>query len=148
MKPRRARSVSRRCPPQRAGEALGRAEPAFVFSTAGADKRLAEIVERIAPQGRFALIDDPPALDAIPFTVRSVSIHWESMFTRAPFGTPDVAQQDALLDRVSWLVDQGAVKTTLAERRPPPRRSAFIHNRRDRFAPRQPVTSQLQGSGR
>lgn len=37
--------------------ALGIGAPAFVFSTTNTDQHLAEIVELIAPQGRFALID-------------------------------------------------------------------------------------------
>jgi NADPH2:quinone reductase len=96
--------------------ALGLGAPAFVFSTNDSGGHLKDIAELIAPQGRFGLIDDPAALDVNPFKRKSVSIHWELMFTRALFGTPDLAQQGALLDRVSRLVDEGAVKTTLAER--------------------------------
>jgi NADPH2:quinone reductase len=97
-------------------EALGLGAPAFVFSTTNTDKHLAEIVKLIAPQGRFGLIDDPPALDVNPFKAKSVSIHWELMFTRSTFDTADVAEQGVLLDEVSRLVDQGAIRTTLAER--------------------------------
>jgi len=96
--------------------ALGLGAPAFVFSTTNTDKHLAEIVKLIAPQGRFGLIDDPPALDAMPFKTKSVSIHWESMFTRSTYDTADVAEQGVLLNEVSRLVDQGAIRTTLAER--------------------------------
>ena len=96
--------------------ALGLCAPAFVFSTTNTDKHLAEIVKLIAPQGRFGLIDDPPALDAMPFKTKSVSIHWESMFTRSTYDTADVAEQGVLLNEVSRLVDQGAIRTTLAER--------------------------------
>jgi NADPH2:quinone reductase len=96
--------------------ALGLGAPAFVFSTTNTDKHLAEIVKLIAPQGRFGLIDDPPALDATPFKAKSVSIHWELMFTRSTFDTADVAEQGVLLNEVSRLVDQGKIRTTLAER--------------------------------
>ena len=96
--------------------ALGLGAPAFVFSTTNTDKHLAEIVKLIAPQGRFGLIDDPPALDALPFKAKSVSIHWESMFTRSTFDTADIAEQGVLLNEVSRLVDQGVIRTTLAER--------------------------------
>jgi len=96
--------------------ALGLGAPAFVFSTTNTDKHLAEIVKLIAPQGRFGLIDDPPAFDAMPFKTKSVSIHWESMFTRSTYDTADVAEQGVLLNEVSRLVDQGAIRTTLAER--------------------------------
>ena len=96
--------------------ALGLGAPAFVFSTTNTDKHVAEIVKLIAPQGRFGLIDDPPSLDANPFKQKSVSIHWELMFTRSTFDTADVAEQGALLNQVSRLVDAGAIHTTLAER--------------------------------
>lgn len=94
---------------------LGIGAPAFVFSTTNTDQHLAEIVELIAPQGRFALIDDPAALDINPFKRKSVSVHWELMFTRSMFETPDIAEQGRLLGEVSRLVDEGTIRTTLAE---------------------------------
>ncbi|MER9254855.1 zinc-binding alcohol dehydrogenase family protein [Mesorhizobium sp. M0598] len=96
-------------------ERLGIGQPAFVFSTTNTDQHLAEIAKLIAPQGRFALIDDPASLDVSPFKVKSVSTHWEFMFTRSMFGTADIAEQGALLNEVSRLVDAGTLKTTLAE---------------------------------
>lgn len=96
-------------------EPLGLGTPAFVFSTTSTDAHLAEIEKLIAPQGRFALIDDPAALDVLPFKRKSVSIHWELMFTRSIFGTADLAEQGALLDQVSRLVDAGTIRTTAAE---------------------------------
>ena len=63
--------------------ALGLGAPGYVFSTTNTGDHLAEIVQLIAPQGRFGLIDDPAALDIKPFKLKSVSIHWELMFTRA-----------------------------------------------------------------
>lgn len=95
--------------------ALGAGRPAFVFSTTGTGGHLADIAELIAPQGRFALIDDPGVLDVSPFKRKSVSIHWEFMFTRSLFATADIDAQGALLNEVSRLVDQGVLKTTLAE---------------------------------
>lgn len=96
-------------------ERLGIGQPAFVFSTTNTDQHLAEIAKLIAPQGRFALIDDPASFDISPFKVKSVSTHWEFMFTRSMFGTADIAEQGVLLGEVSRLVDAGTLKTTLAE---------------------------------
>ena len=96
-------------------ERIGIGQPAFVFSTTNTDQHLAEIAKLIAPQGRFALIDDPAVLDVSPFKVKSVSAHWEFMFTRSMFGTADIAEQGALLNEVSRLVDAGTLKTTLTE---------------------------------
>jgi NADPH2:quinone reductase len=66
-------------------------------------------------QGRFALIDDPATLDVLPFKQKSVSTHWEFMFTRSMFGTADMAEQGRLLNEVSRLLDAGTLKTTFAE---------------------------------
>lgn len=101
-----------------AGElaAAGLAPPGFVFSTTQTDKHVDQILELIAPQGRFALIDDPGTLDIMPFKRKAVSIHWELMFTRPMFGTPDMAEQGRLLDEVARLVDDGTLRTTLADR--------------------------------
>jgi NADPH2:quinone reductase len=95
--------------------ALGLGAPAFVFSTTNTDAHLAEIVELIAPQGRFAVIDDPAVLDINPFKRKSVSVHWEFMFTRSMFETADIGAQGALLNEVAGLVDAGTLRTTLAE---------------------------------
>ena len=95
---------------------LGIGAPAFVFSTTHTDRHIGQIVELIAPQGRFALIDDPAMLDISPFKRKSVSIHWELMFTRPIFGTADIGEQGRLLAKVSRLVDAGELRTTLTER--------------------------------
>lgn len=96
--------------------AAGLAAPGFVFATTHTDAHLAEIVKLIAPQGRLAVIDDPATLDILPFKRKSVSVHWEFMFTRSLFATADVEQQGAVLEEVSRLVDAGTLRTTLTER--------------------------------
>lgn len=95
--------------------ALGIGAPAFVFSTTATDRHLAAVAELIAPQGRWALIDDPGVVDIAPFKRKSVSTHWELMFTRPLFETPDMGAQGTLLDEVSHLVDSGVLKTTLGD---------------------------------
>ncbi|WP_428376266.1 zinc-binding alcohol dehydrogenase family protein [Lichenicoccus sp.] len=92
---------------------LGLGAPSFVFSTTNTGEHVADIASLIAPQGRFALIDDPGSLDIVPFKRKSVSIHWELMFTRSIYDTPDLEQQGSLLHEVARLVDQGRLRTTL-----------------------------------
>jgi zinc-binding alcohol dehydrogenase family protein len=94
--------------------ALGLGAPAFVFSTTHTPDHLKDIVELIAPQGRLGLINGEP-LDLQPLMRKSVSIHWESMFTRSLMETADMIEQHALLDRVADLVDEGRIRTTMAE---------------------------------
>ena len=100
-------------------EALGLGAPAFVFSTTHSDRHQTDIAALIAPQGRFALIDDPVSLDVLPFKRKSVSIHWELMFTRSLFGTTDMGEQGRLLAEVARLADAGQLRTTLTERLSP-----------------------------
>lgn len=96
-------------------EALGIGAPAFVFSTTNTDRHLADIAKLIAPQGRLALIDDPAALDVSLLKQKSVSLHWEFMFTRSMFGTADVTEQGKLLNEVARLVEARTLRTTAAE---------------------------------
>lgn len=93
--------------------ALGIGAPAFVFSTNHTDRHLPQIVELIAPQGRIALIDDPAVLDANPLKGKSLSLHWEFMFTRPVRETADMAAQGKLLAEVAALADSGKIRTTL-----------------------------------
>lgn len=93
--------------------------PAFIFSTTQTDRHLEAIAELIAPQGRFGLIDDPAILDINRFKRKSVSVHWELMFTRSIFNTPDLAEQGKLLNEVSRLIDEGVLQTTMTERYSP-----------------------------
>ena len=96
-------------------EALGIGAPAFVFSTTNTSDHITSIVEAIAPQGRFALIDDPKTLDVMPFKRKSASVHWELMFTRPLFNTADMIEQHKLLTKVVELVDAGKIRSTLTE---------------------------------
>ena len=96
-------------------EALGIGAPAFVFSTNDTGTHMPEIAALIAPQGRVALIDDPVSLDVMVLKRKSVSLHWEFMFTRPVFGTADMQAQHDLLAELSRLVDAGTIRTTLTE---------------------------------
>jgi NADPH:quinone reductase len=97
-------------------EALGIGAPAFVFSITHTETHFPEIAKTIAPQGRFALIDDPKApLDISLLKGKSVSIHWESMFTRSTFQTADMERQHEILTEASRLVEAGTIRTTLSD---------------------------------
>jgi NADPH:quinone reductase-like Zn-dependent oxidoreductase len=51
-------------------------------------------------------------LDVMALKPKSLSLHWEMMFTRSMFGTPDMAEQGKLLAQVAQLVDAGRLRTT------------------------------------
>ncbi len=95
--------------------ALGFKSVDYVFSITQTERHIDAIVEVIGPQGKFGLIDDPKALDALPFKRKCASIHWESMFTRGLFETHDMIAQHRLLCEVADLVDDGLIRTTLAD---------------------------------
>ncbi|MBA5690561.1 zinc-binding alcohol dehydrogenase family protein [Rugamonas apoptosis] len=71
-----------------------------------------EIIHSLKPQGALAVIDDMEGLDPIALKNKSLSLHWELMFTRSMFETPDIHEQGVLLGRVADLVDAGRVRTT------------------------------------
>ncbi len=70
-------------------------------------------VEVLAPFGAVVAIDDPETLDVRALKSKSLSWHWELMFTRAIQGRADMVRQHELLDRVADLVDRGEVRTTM-----------------------------------
>jgi len=95
---------------------IGINQVTHVASLTQTDQHFAQLVEALAPQGRLALIDDPEQpLDIMQLKRKSLSLHWELMFTRSLFETTDMIEQHRLLDRVTELVDAGTLRTTLGE---------------------------------
>ncbi|ACT51935.1 zinc-binding alcohol dehydrogenase family protein [Methylovorus glucosotrophus] len=95
---------------------IGLPAPDYVVSLTHTESYFDQIAEVIAPQGKFGLIDDPATpLDVIKLKRKSVSLHWELMFTRALFATPDMQAQHHILSEVASLVDNGVLRTTVAE---------------------------------
>lgn len=94
---------------------IGIPQVTHVISLTQTASHFPEIVEAIAPQGKFGLIDDPKILDINPFKRKSISVHWELMFTRSLYDTVDMIAQHHLLCEVAQLVDKGILKTTFAE---------------------------------
>ncbi|AJA63767.1 MULTISPECIES: zinc-binding alcohol dehydrogenase family protein [Bradyrhizobium] len=94
---------------------IGIGEVRYVAGLTATDRHLPEIAEAIAPHGRLALIDDPRAFDIVGLKRKSVSVHWELMFTPTLYRTPDMVMQHHLLNEVAALVDAGLLRTTLTE---------------------------------
>jgi NADPH2:quinone reductase len=67
------------------------------------------------PFGHITAIDEPPGLDLVALKEKSVAWHWELMFTRSLFETPDMIEQQRLLDRAAQLVDAGTLRTTMTQ---------------------------------
>jgi zinc-binding alcohol dehydrogenase family protein len=96
-------------------KAIGMSGVRYVASLTHTDAHYAQIVEALAPQGKLGLIDDPATLDAMPLKRKAISLHWELMFTRSLFETPDMIRQHEILERVAGLVDAGTLRSTLGE---------------------------------
>ncbi|WP_434675826.1 zinc-binding alcohol dehydrogenase family protein [Pseudomonas sp. D3-10] len=93
----------------------GQAQVTHVASLTQTDQHLDQLVEALAPQGKLALIDDPKSLDVTKLKRKSLSLHWEFMYTRSLFETADMLEQHKLLNRVAGLIDAGTLKTTVGE---------------------------------
>ena len=91
------------------------AEFDYVISLTHTDQHLDEIIKVIKPQGKLALIDDPASFDILKLKRKSISLHWEFMYTRSMFQTDDMIAQHQLLTELAELVDNGTIKTTLGQ---------------------------------
>lgn len=107
--------VDHRQPLAQALKAQGIDSVTHVASLTQTDQHLDQLVEALAPQGKLALIDDPKQLDVTKLKRKSLSLHWEFMYTRSLFETADMQAQHTLLNRVAELIDAGTLKTTLGE---------------------------------
>jgi len=85
----------------------------LIASLTNTDQHYKALADIIAPQGKYGLIDDPPEFNVSVFKSKAVSIHWESMFTRSSFQTPDMIAQHNLLNDVADLIDKGVLRSTL-----------------------------------
>lgn len=94
---------------------IGINNPEHIVSLTHTDQHFDQIAEVIAPQGKFGLIDDPELFDIRKLKRKSVSLHWELMFTRSMFNTDDITSQHNILSEVASLIDNGVIRTTVAE---------------------------------
>jgi zinc-binding alcohol dehydrogenase family protein len=93
-------------------KAGGFGEVDFVAALTHTQEHYADIVESLAPQGHLVVIDDFEGLDVLKMKTKSISLHWEMMFTRSMFQTADMAEQGRLLAEVAALVDEGRIRST------------------------------------
>lgn len=95
---------------------LGVSSVSHVISLTHTDQHFDQLVEVLAPQGKLALIDDPEGgIDIMKLKLKSISLHWEFMFTRSMFQTQDMHKQHELLNQLATLIDKGVIKTTFGE---------------------------------
>ncbi|MCF7552857.1 zinc-binding alcohol dehydrogenase family protein [Pseudonocardia sp. WMMC193] len=85
----------------------------FVFSPVSG-RNVEAYAELLTPRGEIVAIDEPPGMDLVPLKTKSLTWHWELMFTRPLFQPTDATQRE-LLNRVAELVDEGRLRTTLTQ---------------------------------
>ncbi|MEP6503950.1 MAG: zinc-binding alcohol dehydrogenase family protein [Betaproteobacteria bacterium] len=93
-------------------KAGGHEQVDYVAALTQTPSHYAQIVESLKPQGALAVIDDMAGVDVMAMMSKALSLHWELMFTRPMFGTPDMGEQGKLLAEVAMLVDAGRIRTT------------------------------------
>jgi NADPH2:quinone reductase len=97
--------------PQLAALGLPQIDQIACFSDT--DSHWAAMADLIRPQGAIvAIVGNRQPLDLNLLKAKSVSFHWEYMFTRAQFRTSDMARQGEILARLAELVDAGALRST------------------------------------
>lgn len=90
--------------------------PRYVASLNGTAGHFSSIVELIKPRGHIAVIDDPQSLDITLIKPKALTFSFEFMFTRSMFETDDIEKQRELLNRVSGLIDDGTLISTVTNR--------------------------------
>jgi NADPH2:quinone reductase len=87
----------------------------WIANFADTDAYWQQMAELVAPQGAIlAIVGNRGPLDQTLLKAKSARLCWEFMFTRAQYGTPDLAQQGRILSRIGELVDAGELRTTLS----------------------------------
>ncbi|WP_061936767.1 zinc-binding alcohol dehydrogenase family protein [Aureimonas sp. AU22] len=92
-------------------EAIGFGLVDYVFGVTQTPRHMADIGQLVRPFGHLCVIDSAE-MDLAPIRFKSVSLHFEYMFTRPVFQTADMIEQHRLLAEVSRLVDAGRIRST------------------------------------
>lgn len=95
---------------------LGLGEVEYIAILTGTDTHWPGIQDLLLPQGKIGIIDDPKnPVDVRGLKRKSASLHWEFMFTRSWFETPDMLRQHDSLGEVAKLIDLGTLKSTMTQ---------------------------------
>ena len=88
----------------------------YIFCLNATSSHWKAMAEAIAPQGHIcSIVETPEPVDLDLLKLKSATFAWEFMFTRAMFQTPDMIEQQYLLNTIAELIDNGVIRTTLSE---------------------------------
>lgn len=91
-------------------------KPRYVAALNGSEGHFPAIVKLIEPRGHVVIIDDMQAFDIRSVKQKALTLSWESMFTRSMYQTSDMQKQRELLNRVSKMIDEGTLVSTVTNR--------------------------------
>ncbi|WP_437612941.1 zinc-binding alcohol dehydrogenase family protein [Erwinia sp. V71] len=88
----------------------------YIFCLNDTDGHWQTMAQLIAPQGHICtIVENEGPLDMSQLKMKSAALHFEFMYTRSMFTTPDIARQGEILNEVAALLDEGKIRTTLNE---------------------------------
>lgn len=86
----------------------------YILNFADTSSNWKAMVELIAPQGGICcIVNTTEDVDLNLLKTKSVSFHWELMFTRSMFETKDMISQHKILNKLKNLVEENKIKSTL-----------------------------------
>lgn len=87
----------------------------YIFNVSHTKQHWDAMGELIAPQGGIcSIVECDEELDFSVLKAKSVAFVWEFMFTRSMYNTPDMQEQQVILQNIAKLIDEGKIKTTLS----------------------------------
>ena len=92
------------------------AEVDYILCLNNTDQHWQAMTQAIAPQGHIcSIVETTQPVELGLLKSKSATFVWEMMFTRSMFQTPDMIEQQKLLNAVSELVDNGEIITTASQ---------------------------------
>jgi NADPH:quinone reductase len=93
---------------------IGFAQVDFVLIFNDTDKHFPAAAQVIGPQGGIcSIVENTKPLPVEMLKSKSAAFHWEWMYTRSMFQTPDMIEQHKLLAETARLIDAGTIRTTV-----------------------------------
>lgn len=101
-------------------EAIGLKEVDYIFCLYNTSVHWTQMAEVIKPQGKIcSIVDASEPVNISLLKSKCVTFVWEYMFARSMYQTPDMIEQHHILTKISRLVDEGKLRTTLNTRLEP-----------------------------
>ncbi len=87
----------------------------YILCLNNTDQHWSAMAEAIKPQGRICSIVETSSVDLDLLKSKSATFVWEFMFTRSMYQTPDMIEQQRLLNTLADLIDKDVIVTTVGK---------------------------------